>query len=391
MRIAVVTESFLPQVNGVTNSVLRVLEHLHAEGHQALVVAPGSRARPAAGERTPREHCGFPVVGMPSVPLPRYQQVRVAASGPLRLDRTLAAFRPDVMHLAAPFLLGQQAAQAGHRLGIPMVSVYQTEVPGYAARYGLPQLEPVLWRWVRHVHNLTGRTLAPSSFAAAQLAEHGVQRVHRWGRGVDTARFHRRRHDPAWRARVAPPGTRIVLFVGRLAAEKQVEDLRVLSDLPATQVVVIGDGPKRAELQRTLPDAVFLGQQTGDAVPVAMASADLFVHTGPYETFCQSIQESLASGTPVVAPARGGPVDLVDHSRTGWLYEPGDLTGLRARVRDLLGDDAKRDAFGVAARRSVLGRSWPAVCAELVNHYRSVIAADHQRIVRGKNSSISSL
>lgn len=378
----IVTESFLPQVNGVTHSVLRVLEHLRAAGHHALVVAP------SAGGRVPLEHEGFPVLGLPSVGLPRYPEVRVAASGPIRLERAIDRFAPDVVHLASPFVLGGQAAQIAQRLGIPAVSVYQTEVPGYAARYGLPQLESVLWRWVRHTHNLTARTLAPSTFAMDQLAGHGVERVHRWGRGVDTVRFHPGKQSTDWRRRVASTNERIVLYVGRLAAEKQVEDLRVLAGLPRTRLVVIGDGPKRAELAHTLPDAVFLGQQTGEAVPIAMASADLFVHTGPYETFCQSIQESLASGTPVVAPARGGPVDLVDPSRTGWLYAHGDLSGLRSHVRDLLGDDTKRRAFGTAARAAVVGRSWGAVCAELVEHYRAVLRSGTALPGRGRRGQV---
>ncbi|MGD7704837.1 glycosyltransferase family 4 protein [Microlunatus sp. Y2014] len=373
MRIAVVTETFLPQVNGVTHSILRVLEHLQSEGHEALVIAP------SAGGEVPREYAGARVIGLPSVSLPGYAGFRVATSGQFRLEKILTDHAPDVVHLAAPFALGYKASQVGHRLGLPMVSIYQTEVPTYASRYGVPQLEPVLWRRVRNVHNLATRTLAPSSFAAGQLAEQGVERVQLWGRGVDSERFHPDKYDPQWRARMAPNGEKIIVYVGRLAAEKQVDDLHVLTDLPNTKLVIIGDGPKRAELEEFLPHAVFLGQQTGDAVPTAMASADLFVHTGELETFCQSIQEALASGTPVVAPARGGPLDLVDPSHTGWLYPPGDLAAMRGHVRDLLGDDFKRKAFGLKGRAAVEHRTWPYLCSVLMQHYREVIAEVGER------------
>jgi phosphatidylinositol alpha 1,6-mannosyltransferase len=195
-----------------------------------------------------------------------------------------------------------------------------------------------------------------------------------WRRGVDTARFAPEKRDDGWRASVAPGGERIIGYVGRLAVEKQVEDLAVLADVPGTRLVVVGDGPQRAALEEALPNAVFTGFLGGEELARAVASFDLFVHPGEFETFCQTIQEAMASGVPVVATGRGGPLDLVENSRTGWLYEPGDLAGLRRHVMDLMGDDAKRRAFAAAAYASVQGRTWPALSAELVRHYKDVIA-----------------
>ncbi len=376
MRIAIVAESFLPLLNGVTHSLLQVLSHLDRRGHEAMVIAPSSSALDA-----PARVGSAAVHRLPSVPLAGYSDFRIAVGGVARVRRILADFQPDVVHLASPFELGWRAVRAADQLDIPTVAVYQTEVPSYAARYGAPFLENWAWSRVEYIHLRSSRTLAPSSFAVNQLRGHGIPRVHLWGRGVDTARFSPARRDDGWRFSVAPGGEKIIGYVGRLAAEKQVEDLRAIADLPGTRLVVVGDGPLRAALQQQLPGAVFTGFLCGTELARAVAGFDLFVHPGELETFCQTIQEAMASGVPVVATGRGGPLDLVDNSRTGWLYTPGDLTELRGYVRDLIGDDAKRAAFARAAHRSVQGRSWEAVCGELTEHYEQAVD-DDARLVR---------
>ncbi|MBT2530913.1 glycosyltransferase family 1 protein [Arthrobacter sp. ISL-48] len=382
MRIAIVAESFLPLMNGVTHSILRVLEHLQDRGDEVLVIAPSMQA--ATEPAGPEVVHGAQVHRLPSVPLAGYTNVRVAMGGVYRVKRILAEYAPDVVHLASPFVLGWRAAQAAYQLGIPTIAIYQTEVPSYAARYGVPFLENWAWNRVENIHLLATRTLVPSTFALNQLRGRGIPRVGMWRRGVDTTRFSPEKRDAGWRASVAPGGQRIIGYVGRLAIEKQVEDLAVLADVPDTRLVIVGDGPQRAALGEVLPEAVFTGFLGGEELARAMASFDLFVHPGEFETFCQTIQEAMASGVPVVATGRGGPLDLVENSRTGWLYEPGDLAGLRARVMDLMGDDAKRRAFGAAAHASVQDRTWPALSAELVEHYRDVITAP--RLAEMRNS-----
>lgn len=357
-------------MNGVTHSILRVLDHLQERGDEVLVIAPSAHDGEAAAQVK-----GAEVHRLPAVPLAGYTNVRVALGGVYRVKRILAEYAPDVVHLASPFVLGWRAAQAADQLGIPTVAVYQTEVPSYAARYGVPFLENWAWTRVENIHLLATRTLVPSTFALNQLRGRGIPRVRMWRRGVDTARFSPEKRDAGWRATVAPNGERIIGYVGRLAVEKQVEDLAALTGIPNTKLVVVGDGPQHAILRDALPGALFTGFLGGDDLARAMASFDLFVHPGEFETFCQTIQEAMASGVPVVATGRGGPLDLVENSRTGWLYEPGDLSAMRSRVQDLVGDDAKRRAFAAAAHASVQGRTWPALCADLVQHYQDAVAA----------------
>lgn len=365
MRVALVTESFLPHMNGVTGSVLRVLDHLRLRGHDALVIAPGVRDTPATAS-------GFPVKAHASMPMPGYPQVRLCLTPDFLLAGELDAFAPDVVHLASPLVLGHEAAQAAASLGVPSVAIYQTEVTSYAARYGVPQIESLLWRRLRTTHNLAARTLVPSSFSAAQLSEHGIERIHRWGRGVDLDRFHPRRRDDAWRASLAPNGETIVGYIGRLAPEKSVEHLCALVDLPRVKLVVAGAGPSEPELRRLLPQASFLGHLAGDDLGLVMASLDVFVHTGELETFGQTLQEAHAAGVPVVAPRRGGPVDLVREGLDGLLYTPGDPSDLRRAVTHLVDADA-RAALAAASRPAVADRSWEGVCDELLGHYEAAI------------------
>lgn len=367
LRVAVVAESFLPHMNGVTNSVVRVLTHLREAGHDALVWAPSVRG-------VPDTVVGFPVVAQPSMPLPGYPGVRITLTPDFLLHPQLADYAPDVVHLASPLVLGWEALQAASALGIPSVAVYQTEVTAYAAQYGFPQLESLLWRRLKNIHTKASRTLAPSTFSMDLLARHGLPRLHRWGRGVDTARFSPRHRDEGWRRSVAPNGERIVGYVGRLAPEKQVDALAALADLPGLRLVVAGEGPSEPALRAALPSAGFLGHLGEDRLGAVMASLDLFVHTGEFETFGQTLQEAHASGVPVVAPRRGGPVDLVEHGVDGLLYAPGDRADLRACVERLVADPDAAAALGAAGLTKVSGRTWAAVCDELVGHYRAVIA-----------------
>lgn len=367
MRVAIVTESFLPVINGVSNSVRHVVEHLIGCGHQVLVIAPG------AG---PDNYHGAAVVRVPAVDLPVVDSVPVGLPSPSVMT-AMRDFGPDIVHLASPVIVGAVGLWAARKLAVPTVAVYQTDLAGFAGTYGLGFARGAAWGWIRRLHGKADRTLAPSSSAAAALTAHGVPRVHRWARGVEIDHYRPSRRDEQLRVQLAPNGEMLVGFVGRLAPEKRVLRLAALQDTPGIQLVVVGDGPDRQKLARQLPNAIFLGFKTGEALARAYASLDVFVHTGPFETFCQTVQEALASGLPVIAPDAGGPRDLIAQGRTGFLLpETGEAdadtvfgAGLRAAVRRLAGDPQLRTEYGAAARRSVLRRTWPAICDELLTHY----------------------
>ena len=371
MRVALLAESFLPHANGVTNSLLRVIEHLSERGDQAVVIAPEAK-----GSAGPVRYGVAEIKRLPAMGWPGYDDVRVSLSGSARVARLLDHFSPDVVHLASPFMLGWAGVRAASEMLLPTVAVYQTEVPSYAGRYRVGWGEPILWDRVLNIHQRADLTLAPSTFAMRQLDALGVPRLRLWPRGVDTQRFDPAKRDDELRRTWAPHGEVIVGYAGRLAAEKRVEDLARLAQIDGIRLVIIGDGPARSSLEGLLPEAVFTGFLGGQQLPRALASLDVFVHCGELETFCQGIQEAHAAGVPVVAPRRGGPIDLVDHGRTGYLYAPGDLEQMVEHVRTLVEDEALRERQSTASRAAVAERTWPHVCAQLMDHYAEAISAD---------------
>ncbi|MEB0000754.1 glycosyltransferase family 1 protein [Cryobacterium sp. RTS3] len=366
MRVAVVSESFLPTVSGVTTSVCKVLEHLQRTGHEAIVIAPAG---------APAEYAGFPVFSVPAV---SYRQFPVGMPSP-HVQRLLADFGPDVVHAASPFLLGAQGIASANRLDIPSVAIFQTDVAGYARRNRLGQATKVAWRLVKWIHDGADLTLVPSSASMADLERVGVRRLARWTRGVDLVGYHpNRRSEPAvaeLRKRLAPNGEVVIGYVGRMAPEKQVERFRALRGIPGIRVALVGDGPSVPLIQRELAGVpvTWLGRLSGSALADAYAAFDVFLHAGTEETFGQTIQEAHAAGLPVVAPRAGGPIDLVAHGDNGFLFAPDDERDLRRCVTRLVDDAPLRLRMGESGRRAVLGRSWENVCETLVGYYDKVI------------------
>ncbi len=362
MRILVVTESFAPSVNGVARSVTTVVRELSRRGHRVTIVAPGPG---------PEVFEGLRVVRVRSVRLPGLRQFPVGL--PTRsVEDAVEMLRPDVVHLASPFVLGGPAASAAVRLGIPVIAVYQTDVAGFASQYRLGAAGRAAWRRLRTVHARADMTLAPSSSAVEALRAEGVEDVHLWPRGVDVAAF-----SPAHRVRSANGDARPVRigYVGRLAREKQLDRLAGLDAMRGTELVVVGAGPLTDRLRRLLPSATFTGALQGDDLSRAYADLDVFVHPGEHETFCQAVQEALASGVPVVAPDAGGPRDLVAPGLNGLLFDTrgtDPASELRSAVARLATDHELRARMAVAARPSVHHRTWAAVVDDLELHLRGL-------------------
>jgi phosphatidylinositol alpha 1,6-mannosyltransferase len=368
MRVAVVTESFLPNINGVTNSVLRVLEHLSASGDQAVVIAPAS-------ENMPTEYAGHPVKAVPVIPTQNFLPTGMPMGLPQkRIQHLLDGFSPDVIHLASPFALGSYANKMAKKLDIPTVSIYQTDLGGFAKQYGFGIAQSSLQKILYKIHSQTDRTLAPSTSACLDLHLAGVPEVYLWRRGVNTELFNPSKRSATLRDtwKNGDQSKIIVGFVGRLAQEKRVSDLKALQSNPNIQLVIVGDGPHRRKLEQQLPSALFLGFKNGEELAQIYASFDLFIHPGPNETFCQAVQEALASGIPAIVPRSGGPADLVAHGRTGYVIDIFNAEQLNQTV-NLHHERTDRKQMRIAARDSVSMRTWNRINNELKTHYQDVI------------------
>ena len=369
MRVAIVAESFLPNVNGVTNSVLRVLEYLHEHGHEAIVVAPGARD----GQEEIPDYLGFSIVRVPTVRVPLVDSLPVGVPTSA-VDEALREFKPDIIHLASPFVLGAAGAFSARQLRIPAVALYQTDVAGFATKYHASALAYGVWEWLRTIHNACQMTLAPSSLTIADLEKHHIKNVRHWGRGVDSQRFHPSKRSAALRRQWDPTGRKhIVGFVGRLAAEKGVHRLTALNDREDIQLVIVGDGPERPLLEAQLPNAFFTGSLGGEELAAAYASLDIFVHAGEFETFCQAIQEAQASGVPTIGPRAGGPVDLIEEGYNGLLLDVATFVEDLPNAVDALLNPEVHQELRDNARQSIASKTWPALCEQLMGYYEEVL------------------
>lgn len=366
MKVAIVTESFLPTYNGVANSVLRVLDTLKDEGHEAMIIAPTTVSS---------EYLGYKVVKAPSFQIKGFEFGLPMAS----MAAELSAFAPDVLHAASPVLLGGQALAVAARLEIPSVAIYQTNIADYVERYNFGLIRPAADRIMGGIHATATVNLVPSPDSAKYLRGLGVSNIHQWGRGVDLELFAPKLRLGAeaaeLRAKWAPNGERIVGYVGRLSAEKQVERVAELFGVPGVRFVVVGDGPERARLEADFNghDVIFTGKLSGIELAQAYAAMDIFAHFGTEETFGQTIQEAQASHLAVIAPAVGGPRHLIKHRETGMLVDPSQPLAYRAALEELLSTTGMIARVQEQARRAVLQKSWSAVNQQLLDYYQLAI------------------
>jgi phosphatidylinositol alpha 1,6-mannosyltransferase len=366
VRVAIVTESFPPVFNGVANSVVRVLETLREAGHEAIVIAPTTTGKYFNGFRTYRA---------PSVPLFQFQ---LGLPNPF-VSKILDEFKPDIVHAASPVLLGAQAVAWAQRNYVPSVAIFQTDIAAYAERYGFKALRPFVDRAMANFHAGASINLAPTTEVAEYLTRIGLNNVSVWGRGVDLDLYHPNRKTSQavtlLRKQVAPNGEKVIGFVGRLAAEKQVERFSELFPIPNTSFVIVGDGPERPSLEQRFKGANvhFVGKQSGEDLANWYAAMDVFVHFGTEETFGQTIQEAQAAGLPVIAPNSGGPKFLIEPGVSGYLVDPKISCGFTPVLEKLLGNPEIAAKLGEGGRRSVLDKSWAANNEKLLKFYSAAL------------------
>ncbi|WP_298585707.1 glycosyltransferase [uncultured Kocuria sp.] len=374
MRIALYTDVFVPNVDGVVTRLTRTLDELGDLGHEVLVLTPGH----------PPEHWGpHRVVRAPSVAFPWYRDVRGGLPSP-RVERAVSAFRPDVVHAVNPVWFGAWGALSARARGLPLLASFHTDVPQYLGVFGLGALRRPVERWIRTTHNLAEVTLCTSGPMVERAAALGVRDVALWPKGVDTELFHPAKASPAMRRRLTDghPGEHLVLSVGRLSKEKSVEALlEPLRRLPGTRLAVVGDGPHRAELERRFAGTptVFPGRLAGEELAAAYASADVFAFPSSTETLGLVALESLASGVPVVGARAGGIPFAVHDGRTGLLVPPGDADALTHGLVRLLDDAGLRARMGAAGRAEAEGLGWRAATEFLVASYHEAVDRHRSR------------
>ena len=386
MRVAIVTETFLPKMDGIVRMLTELLGYLRHQGHEALVIAPGSG---------PAEHDGFPVRRIRGVRWHVYPGLTLASPAPRQLATALRGWQPDIVHLAGPVLLGTQAALAARALGLPLAAHFQTDLANYATWHGVPFLRRVAWSYLRTVHRLSDRTYCPTPSVRRQLQGEGFRDLALCGRGVDTVQFHPSRRSDALRAELlgpeVDPDTPILAYVGRLSPEKNLEALvavaRARPDLP---LLIVGDGPARPWLRQMLAGTLahFTGELRGDALATAYASADLLACTSLTETFCQVAQEAMASGLPVLGFRAGGVQAVVPHAEAGLLCPPGDDARWLAAIDQLTGDRSLRRTYATRARTIAEGRTWDNVFDRLLGEYDEIAHAARGAKIRVPGSRI---
>jgi glycosyltransferase involved in cell wall biosynthesis len=370
MRIALVSEVFLPAVDGVVTRLRRTLEELAGAGDEVLMVAP------AGG---PDSYAGVPVLGVRGLRVPLYPDgdgyppKRVALPGPA-LSRALRAYRPDVVHAIQPVLLGVGAVAFARRNRVPLVASYHAHLPSYAKLYRLGWLESAGWHYLRGLHNCAQVNLATSRATLAQLQTHRVQRLALWPYGVDLERFRPDRASAAWRHRLSQgrPERVVLLYVGRLAKEKTVERLvEAVRGRPDVALAIVGDGPLRDQLERRFAGTAttFLGFLGGDELAQAYASADAFVLPSETETLGMVTLEAHAAGLPVIAADSPAARELVRHGIDGFRYDPRVPGALAGAVGLLAGDRFLREVMGRQALEAVSGATWRNATQALRDHY----------------------
>ena len=367
MRIALFTETFLPKVDGIVTRLRHTIEHLERNGDRVLVVAP---------EGGLTEYKGAKVYGVPGMPLPLYPELKLALP-PIGTKSAIEKFQPDLIHVVNPAFLGVGGIYYAKTLNIPLVASYHTHLPQYLQHYGLGALEGVLWELLKAAHNKAQLNLCTSSAMVKELVNHGIERVDLWQRGVDTEMFQPHLASGQMRSRLSQghPEDPLLLYVGRVSAEKQIDRIKpVLEAIPQARLAIVGDGPYRESLEAHFAGTKthFVGYLQGLELASAFASADAFVFPSRTETLGLVLLEAMAAGCPVVAARSGGIPDIVTDGVNGYLFEPDDPDGAITATKSLLEATQIREELRTNARLEAEQWGWAAATKQLQNYYRSV-------------------
>ena len=377
MRIAFFTETFLPKTDGIVTTLCQTLHRLQELGHEVLIFAP-------EGGITQFENCR--VAGLKSWAFPLYPELRLALPR-ASMRRTLTEFKPDVLHVVDPALLGVAGlyyggGEQGGALHLPVVVSYHTDLPRYLHYYGLGFLERYVWRILRVRHGRAAVNLGTSAITVRQLQEHGIGQVALWPGGVDADLFCPRRQSAEMRSRLTEghPNSPLLLYVGRLSAEKNLDSLRVwLRTFPNARLALVGDGPQRKSLEKQfkgLP-AFFAGFLHKEELAGAYASSDIFVMPSRTETLGLVVLEAMCSGLPVVAARAGGIPEMIQDRVSGYLVD-NDNEAIDC-IGELLRSDERRKTMGAQAWADASGRSWRTATDLLVDYYREVLEMQKAR------------
>lgn len=377
MRVAVFTETFLPKMDGIVRVVCLLLDHLQRRNIETIVFAP----RLLDGSVS--DYNSAPVIALPGITLPLYPELRICPPS-LRMHREFKAFQPDVAHFIHPVTVGLPGMWMAKRQRIPTLASFHLDLAQMATHHRLPFLRPLTNLVTRSVFNWADYALAPSKRVQTELQALGVRDVGLWKRGVDAETFNPRYRDAAMRDQLSDghPDDILLLYVGRLSAEKHVDKLRaVLERVPGTRLAIVGHGPARDQLEAHFAGTPtkFMGEMKGEPLSQAYASADVFTFASALETFGLVVLEAMAAGLPVVSSRVGGIPDVVNEGETGYLFDVGDVEGLVAGVEKIVTDRDNLRRMGQAARAFAETQNWPAMMEEVITHYERLIAANQQQ------------
>ncbi|MHB1685475.1 MAG: glycosyltransferase family 4 protein [Bacilli bacterium] len=370
MKIALLTETFLPSTDGVVTRLCATIDHLIDQGHQIAIVAP---------QGSPAFYKGMPVLPVKGLHYFFYPQQQFCPPSP-RIKAFLDAFGPDVIHVVNPVVLGLGGIYYAWKANLPLIASFHTNLAAYAHRYRVPFLDPVAWNYLRLLHNRATVNLATSATMVNELRLRRFHNVRIWAGGVDTKHFHPQHRSESMRSRLTmgDPKQSLLLYVGRLAPEKELHRIRTLLDaFPSLTIGFVGDGPDRSRLERLFahPRAHFAGFLHGEELSAAYASADGFIFPSTTETLGLVLLEAMASGLPIIAAESKPSRELVAQTGGGLLFNPADDKSLHQTVRMLLEQPDLRAQLAQQARFTAENRNWSDPTQKLINYYELAIRA----------------